>query len=263
MNKMYKDLLLEKYNLERIEEDGLDYLITIRLKEASDITTFFETYVKGLNQKGASSIQCPAGCGAIPLSVEQREFTLEGKKVMSPCFGYKCEKCGEEFTTTESDTFSLVLIKAAAASQAIPATNDKDLIAIASNLSTHTVRQVIETEEGELQPCCANSCDGFKCESGSVHLIDSPNKEEGDDVASDNNSNGASVASHSSTSGNSIEQYLKQRIKELNQADAKFCHDRWDNPAADSFLKMLSREESNKVTFARQELETVLKMLNQ
>jgi hypothetical protein len=118
-------------------------------------------------------------------------------------------------------------------------------------------------EEGELQPCCANSCDGFKCESGSVHLIDNPNKEERDYVASDNNSNGTAVASHTASSGNSMEQYLKRRIKELNEADAKFCHDRWDNPAADSFLKMLSREESNKVTFARQELETVLKMLNQ
>jgi hypothetical protein len=69
-------------------------------------------------------------------------------------------------------------------------------------------------EEGELQPCCANSCDGFKCESGSVHLITSPVEQileymfqnrynetnpvlyahvasfiKGDDVASDNNSN--------------------------------------------------------------------------
>jgi hypothetical protein len=88
-------------------------------------------------------------------------------------------------------------------------------------------------------------------------------KEEGERGASDNKSNGTAVASHTASSGNSIKQYLKQRIKELNEADAKFCHDRWDNPAADSFLKMLSREESNKVTFARQELETVLKMLNQ
>jgi hypothetical protein len=73
---------------------------------------------------------------------------------------------------------------------------------------------LIGKEEGELQPCCANSCDGFKCESGSVHLITSPVEQileymfqnrynetnpvlyahvasfiKGDDVASDNNSN--------------------------------------------------------------------------
>jgi hypothetical protein len=93
-------------------------------------------------------------------------------------------------------------LEEAPASQAIPDTDDKDLIAIASNLSMHTIRQVAEKEEGELQPCCANSCDGFKCESGSVHLID-PNKEEGNDVPSDNNSNEAAVASHTASSGNS------------------------------------------------------------
>jgi hypothetical protein len=38
----------------------------------------------------------------------------------------------------------------------------------------------IGKEEGELQPCCINSCDGFKCESGSVHLIASQSKEEGE-----------------------------------------------------------------------------------
>lgn len=58
-----------------------------------------------------------------------------------------------------------------------------------------------------------------------------------------------------------LKNYLNQRIKELNQADADFCKDRWDmsKPANE---RGLYREESNKVTFARQELERTLKFIN-
>jgi hypothetical protein len=54
--------------------------------------------------------------------------------------------------------------------------------------------------------------------------------------------------------------YLELRIIELNKADRKFCDDRW-NDNKTTLEKMLAREESNKVTFARQELQEVLKQL--
>ena len=53
---------------------------------------------------------------------------------------------------------------------------------------------------------------------------------------------------------------LNKRIAELNQADAKFCKDRW-NMSLPEFQRNLAREESNKVTFARQELEAQIKLL--
>ena len=78
-------------------------------------------------------------------------------------------------------------------------------------------------------------------------------------VPSSSNTDVSSVASHSCTEGNSIEQYLEQRIKQLREADAEFCEWRWGN---DPLKRVLGREQSNIVTFARQELETVLKLLN-
>lgn len=53
---------------------------------------------------------------------------------------------------------------------------------------------------------------------------------------------------------------LNERIAELNKADADFCKDRWDmtKPAME---RNLYREESNKVTFARQELQAIKKRL--
>lgn len=47
----------------------------------------------------------------IPLSVSNCILTIHDIKVSSPVFGYKCPNCKEEFTTTESDTYSLLLAK--------------------------------------------------------------------------------------------------------------------------------------------------------
>lgn len=58
-----------------------------------------------------------------------------------------------------------------------------------------------------------------------------------------------------------IEVYLKQRIKELNEADAAFCEKRWDM-GRPSYERGIYREQSNNVTFARQELDMVLKKLS-
>lgn len=51
-----------------------------------------------------------------------------------------------------------------------------------------------------------------------------------------------------------FQKQLKNRITELRNADAEFCKDRW-NMALQNFERALAREESNKVTFARQVLE--------
>ncbi len=57
-----------------------------------------------------------------------------------------------------------------------------------------------------------------------------------------------------------IQEYLNKRIKELNEADIEFCKDRW-NMDYPELRRHLAREESNKVTFARQELQEVLKLM--
>jgi len=63
---------------------------------------------------------------------------------------------------------------------------------------------------------------------------------------------GYSVAVNESALG-----YVKRRIAELNEADAKFCEDRWDMSKSLN-ERNLYREQSNSVTMARQELERVL-----
>ncbi|AXH74762.1 MAG: KTSC domain protein [Bacteriophage sp.] len=52
---------------------------------------------------------------------------------------------------------------------------------------------------------------------------------------------------------------IKKRIVELNEADAIFCKERWDMSLPE-IQRLMAREESNKVTFARQELEKILKL---
>lgn len=59
---------------------------------------------------------------------------------------------------------------------------------------------------------------------------------------------------------NAIEKYLRERIKQLNEADAAFCKDRWDMTKPE-FMRKLYREQSNAVTLARQELEQCLTVL--
>ena len=50
---------------------------------------------------------------------------------------------------------------------------------------------------------------------------------------------------------------LENRIKELKHADSEFCKDRWDMSKPE-FERNIYREQSNNVTFARQEIETIL-----
>jgi hypothetical protein len=59
-----------------------------------------------------------------------------------------------------------------------------------------------------------------------------------------------------------INKIIETRIKELNQADAEFCKLRWDNSKT-RMERGLYREESNKVTFARQELESLQQRIKQ
>ena len=54
--------------------------------------------------------------------------------------------------------------------------------------------------------------------------------------------------------------HIEDRIAELNQADIAFCKDRWDMSKPD-YERSLYREESNKVTFARQELQRLQKIV--
>lgn len=58
-----------------------------------------------------------------------------------------------------------------------------------------------------------------------------------------------------------LKELIKHRITELNEADKLFCADRWDN-TKNHMERSLAREESNKVTFARQELEQLYTALS-
>lgn len=58
----------------------------------------------------------------------------------------------------------------------------------------------------------------------------------------------------------SIEKYLRERIKQLNDADAAFCEKRWDMSQPQQ-IRDIYRGQSNAVTLARQELEECLKVL--
>jgi hypothetical protein len=55
-----------------------------------------------------------------------------------------------------------------------------------------------------------------------------------------------------------IIEYLRTRIAELQAADAAFCNKRWDMTKPE-FERKLYREQSNQVTFGRQELQQLLK----
>lgn len=58
-----------------------------------------------------------------------------------------------------------------------------------------------------------------------------------------------------------MKDYLENRIKELKEADAKFCADRWDM-SKHQLVRLMARENSNSVTLARQELERALDVFN-
>lgn len=57
-----------------------------------------------------------------------------------------------------------------------------------------------------------------------------------------------------------VKKQLEQRISELYRADEKFCKDRWDQTLHLAH-RSIAREESNKVTFARQELQRISKFI--
>lgn len=57
-----------------------------------------------------------------------------------------------------------------------------------------------------------------------------------------------------------IEKYLRERIKQLNDADKAFCEKRWDMTQPQQ-IRAIYREQSNCVTLARQELESCLQAL--
>lgn len=59
-----------------------------------------------------------------------------------------------------------------------------------------------------------------------------------------------------------IKIHLENRIAELKKADADFCKDRWDM-SKPKIERDLYRGFSNEVTFARHELESMLKFLNE
>lgn len=56
---------------------------------------------------------------------------------------------------------------------------------------------------------------------------------------------------------------LETRIAELNAADLEFCKDRWERKDIHHLQKQMAREESYKVAFARQELQSILLSLPQ
>lgn len=56
---------------------------------------------------------------------------------------------------------------------------------------------------------------------------------------------------------------ITDRIKQLREADAAFCYDRWENKEITQMERNMARESSNSVTLARQELESILKLFPQ
>lgn len=59
-----------------------------------------------------------------------------------------------------------------------------------------------------------------------------------------------------------MKEYLEKRIAELYEADAQFFSDSYDMGKS-SMERSIARESSKEVTFARQELQAVLKHLNE
>lgn len=57
-----------------------------------------------------------------------------------------------------------------------------------------------------------------------------------------------------------VKKSIAQRIKELNEADKVLCEKRW-NMLLPEMVRNIYREQSNIVTFARQELQAILKKI--
>lgn len=55
---------------------------------------------------------CPLGCGGkIELTQDYQKFSAKGNIYEGKRWLYKCNKCDEGFTTTESDTISMEHLK--------------------------------------------------------------------------------------------------------------------------------------------------------
>jgi transcriptional regulator NrdR family protein len=139
--------------------------------------------------KNIDEITCPVCAIDVPLSVKECEFTIQGKKVKSPTFGYECKKCEQDFTTTESDTFSLLLIKfyesASSSNEDYVPSNSKGLSARARNWNLRQRLGVLIASYESL---------GEHPESENVSKL---TDEIMDLVASNSNTDDTSVASHS------------------------------------------------------------------
>lgn len=59
-----------------------------------------------------------------------------------------------------------------------------------------------------------------------------------------------------------IVKYIQDRIGKLYEEDKEYCRLRWDDPTASKEVKSASRKMSNQITFARQELQSMLKKMN-
>jgi hypothetical protein len=56
--------------------------------------------------------ECPFGCGGeIELKQDYQKFSAKGNVYEGKRWIYKCNKCNEGFTTTESDTISMEHLK--------------------------------------------------------------------------------------------------------------------------------------------------------
>lgn len=58
-----------------------------------------------------SSFPCPACSGKVTIQSEFREHEYKGKAITALFFFYKCNKCNEQFTTTETDEMNISSIK--------------------------------------------------------------------------------------------------------------------------------------------------------
>ncbi|MBK9106395.1 MAG: hypothetical protein IPL92_17990 [Saprospiraceae bacterium] len=54
-----------------------------------------------------TKIECPYCDGTAVLNSEFREITCKKESFPVKAYYYQCEKCREEFTTTETDTYTM------------------------------------------------------------------------------------------------------------------------------------------------------------
>ncbi len=75
----------------------------IRFSKTMDLETNIIKYMK-------SKIECPYCDGIAVLNSESREITYKEKLFAVKSYYYKCEVCREEFTTTETDSLTMMQV---------------------------------------------------------------------------------------------------------------------------------------------------------